>query len=165
MKYLFEVFKDNEATNNHKILILRIFCNLFIHNKDFMIKDYIRESILENFSIILDSDNKNIRASFASLLFNFTILMHVSLENEPVLQIISILNEILLEEKDASILQNTLLSIGNMLCNNPNTVNIAKDLGLLDSLEGLNNLNETPHNLNKQLLNTMNGFKIDWCKI
>lgn len=29
----------------------------------------------------------------------------------------------------------------------------------------LNNLNETPHNLNKQLLNTMNGFKIDWCKI
>ena len=64
---LVETIKSGSDT--HKILVLRILNNMFINpqNRSFMIK--MRQDVLDNASVYLDSENANIRSAVISLLF------------------------------------------------------------------------------------------------
>ena len=64
---LLEVLKNGSDT--HKILVLRVFNNMFIshNNRQIMLKN--RSDILDSASVYLDSENANLRSAIVSLLF------------------------------------------------------------------------------------------------
>ncbi len=64
---LLESLKNGADT--HKILVLRVFNNMFIsqNNRQVMLKN--RSDILDSASVYLDSENNNLRSATVSLLF------------------------------------------------------------------------------------------------
>jgi hypothetical protein len=76
---LLEVLKNGSDT--HKIIVLRLFNNMFIsqNNRQVMLKN--RSDILDSASVYLDSENNNLRSAIVSLLFKYFTLMLAILLN------------------------------------------------------------------------------------
>jgi hypothetical protein len=64
---LIEVLKNGSDTQ--KILVLRIFNNMFIHDLNRTYMTGKRQDVLDNASVYLDSENSNIRSAVVALLF------------------------------------------------------------------------------------------------
>jgi hypothetical protein len=70
-------------------------------------------------------------------------------DSEASIQILSLLNEILLNEKENKNIYNILLGLGNLVYNNENNLNLAKDMDIVSNIKELKfNIDEHMTDLN-----------------
>jgi hypothetical protein len=75
---LFDILKI--GTDTQKILVLRIFNNMFLQeeSRNFLIKK--RQEILDNASVYLDSENTNIKSALIALLFKYVKVLTLAMQ-------------------------------------------------------------------------------------
>lgn len=164
-----EILKSGSDTQ--RILILRIFNNMFINESIRIFMNDKRPDILDNVSVYLDSENKNLRNGIIGLLYkyiifiliiSYSILLCDKNDSEASLQLLSLINEILISEKDAKNCCLLLLACGNLLYNNQNNRSISSDMGIKDNLRELNIKEGNEEDLN--LINELKQYLISIIK-
>lgn len=86
-----EVLKNGSDVS--KILVLRIFSNMFLNEHSQLFLKNKRSDLLDNVANLIDSENKTLRSAISALLYNYTIIVNTK-DSEACLQLLSLLNEV-----------------------------------------------------------------------
>ena len=126
-------------TKEAPILItgLRLLCNCFYSNTSLYSVQTRREHIIDAALNALDHDNKNVRLSLVTLLFNFSVSFAAKEDMEGRVQCLSALIEAVITEKDPENQFRALSTIGNLITaggTKHDLIGVARDLGLVDTL-------------------------------
>ncbi len=140
--------------NDHIInsLSIRILCNLFTIDNARLYISGKRQAILDVLCNLLDSETNTVRVSLSSILVNFSIEFYNKDDNEAKVQILTLISELLSSEKDIKNLTNLYISIANIIHCDKNSLQLAKDLDILEKISSNSNDNNNDE-INKELKN------------
>jgi len=127
-------FKSQPLPAN-QLLILRLIGNMFRWESLQPILKLNDEQILGIIANCVHSDNKNIRITFSTILLNFSALFLQDKFQEGKIQIISILAEVLRNEKEDEVIYRSLVALGTLLWNDDQAKSLARDLEMTQSLK------------------------------
>jgi phospholipase A-2-activating protein len=131
-KLLGLLHNKDEPTANH-LLSLRCLCNMFNHPSSTFVIIRKYEKIIDAITDYVTHENKNIRNAAISILLNYSIaFISRKDDNQGRVQIIACLLDAFDKEDDAQNFMRIVASIGNLLFEDEEVTNLAKDFGLTD---------------------------------
>eukprot|EP00742_Colponemidia_sp_Colp-10_P003823 GILJ01004073.1.p1 GENE.GILJ01004073.1~~GILJ01004073.1.p1 ORF type:complete len:786 (+),score=133.68 GILJ01004073.1:49-2358(+) len=126
-----------DCSVNSWLLALRYLANMFDlpTNKQAMI--HRRSQTLDVLSAAFKMDNKNVRVALATVLLNYATTFDEAPDQDSKLQCLSALAELLSSEKDPEATFRGLVGLGTLIYKDESIRDVAKQLQLVTSLDGL----------------------------